>query len=79
MEGDRNTTKETGVPNEISIHSLRMEGDTGMIPRDWEFHISIHSLRMEGDGSYSHKHGSQHISIHSLRMEGDLLREVGKH
>ena len=33
----------------ISIHSLRMEGDAGMLPRDWQCHISIHSLRMEGD------------------------------
>ena len=33
----------------ISIHSLRMEGDTGQLIPDPAAVISIHSLRMEGD------------------------------
>ena len=37
------------LPEIISIHSLRMEGDITM-PIDFKkFNISIHSLRMEGD------------------------------
>ena len=39
----------TAMPD-ISIHSLRMEGDViGMIRSRKSFFISIHSLRMEGD------------------------------
>ena len=34
---------------EISIHSLRMEGDNWCILVQLCKHISIHSLRMEGD------------------------------
>ena len=35
---------------DISIHSLRMEGDVkGLIPKLGGSTISIHSLRMEGD------------------------------
>ena len=34
---------------EISIHSLRMEGDPLIYWVFWFIHISIHSLRMEGD------------------------------
>ena len=58
---------------EISIHSLRMEGDQRL--SHMAAHvivISIHSLRMEGDfqGSLTCQ-TSFFISIHSLRMEGD--------
>ncbi len=36
----------------ISIHSLRMEGDsTKRKQQELDRKISIHSLRMEGDGS----------------------------
>ena len=56
---------------EISIHSLRMEGDTNI----WDIKactgISIHSLRMEGDSADSPQSGQSDISIHSLRMAGD--------
>ena len=41
---------------DISIHSLRMEGDTNKLPYSLRESISIHSLRMEGDlvlGMYS--------------------------
>ena len=58
----------------ISIHSLRMEGDTNI----WDIKactgISIHSLRMEGDSADSPQSGQSDISIHSLRMEGDSFR-----
>ena len=56
----------------ISIHSLRMEGDTPFaFASSSDARISIHSLRMEGD---LHNVGCVDIiaiSIHSLRMEGD--------
>ena len=35
--------------HEISIHSLRMEGDYGAAVDPVPYGISIHSLRMEGD------------------------------
>ena len=51
MEGDSATVLGTLRAIEISIHSLRMEGDKSKID-DWlEHFISIHSLRMEGDRS----------------------------
>ena len=57
----------------ISIHSLRVEGDDKQI-RDITatVTISIHSLRVEGDayGEYEQLVGGV-ISIHSLRVEGD--------
>ena len=66
-----------GIPEKqkcnISIHSLRMEGDR-RIKRKTAFNsISIHSLRMEGDLGDMVQFAYDHIiSIHSLRMEGDL-------
>ena len=57
----------------ISIHSLRMEGDPGseLLPGSEE--ISIHSLRMEGDQEEALARTADcNISIHSLRMEGDI-------
>ena len=56
----------------ISIHSLRMEGDLVLPPGHKQRElISIHSLRMEGDlYPYGYSDASD-ISIHSLRMEGD--------
>ena len=56
----------------ISIHSLRMEGDDITFLHFDVQSISIHSLRMEGDNRIKHKpHLGIIISIHSLRMEGD--------
>ena len=57
----------------ISIHSLRMEGDTKKVWTPSDVHnISIHSLRMEGDFQIGGKSDRGiFISIHSLRMEGD--------
>ena len=58
----------------ISIHSLRMEGDTWQQGEQLSyFSISIHSLRMEGDNKHpGWRAGENLISIHSLRMEGDV-------
>ena len=48
MEGD--TSGNTRVPTfDISIHSLRMEGDIVEFSNTIALFISIHSLRMEGD------------------------------
>ena len=56
----------------ISIHSLRMEGDISSVWSVLRKIISIHSLRMEGDGMHVFFDALfQYISIHSLRMEGD--------
>ncbi len=62
------------VDNNISIHSLRVEGDsTGGLCRECAA-ISIHSLRVEGDPAPSGAGGGIAISIHSLRVEGDSGR-----
>ena len=69
----RETTSESSEsesPN-ISIHSLRMEGDRSRLLLDHVSGISIHSLRMEGDMHVFFDALFQCISIHSLRMEGD--------
>ena len=57
---------------DISIHSLRMEGDLIAIENTAQIAISIHSLRMEGDHiDRLFLLAVLFISIHSLRMEGD--------
>ena len=57
---------------DISIHSLRMEGDLFCYYAYCVMVISIHSLRMEGDFILRLEScGYYLISIHSLRMEGD--------
>ena len=56
---------------DISIHSLRMEGDNARHNILCTFRISIHSLRMEGDVAVPVDGVGNLISIHSLRMEGD--------
>ena len=69
----RETTSESSEsesPN-ISIHSLRMEGDRSRLLLDHVSGISIHSLRMEGDEFRLLLFPDRFISIHSLRMEGD--------
>ncbi len=50
MEGDVRTAGKSGS-DLISIHSLRMEGDSGIFCCAAETIISIHSLRMEGDAN----------------------------
>ena len=66
----------------ISIHSLRMEGDSLFSKHFTNVHISIHSLRMEGDRGHSTAattggyfnplppHGGRHIvsNLYILRL-----------
>ena len=55
----------------ISIHALRVEGDTA-VAINWEtIKISIHALRVEGDVREAIARGAIEISIHALRVEGD--------
>ena len=62
----------------ISIHSLRMEGDVFQaVDVAADTGISIHSLRMEGDSTpFVKSTNALAISIHSLRMEGDFSSNV---
>ena len=64
------------IGEDISIHSLRMEGDSQkIVPQLVSHSISIHSLRMEGDCIAKYRsHVLTDISIHSLRMEGDRYK-----
>ena len=58
---------------EISIHALRVEGDSLFNLNVWcKYKISIHALRVEGDlvGGLVKK-PRYTISIHALRVEGD--------
>ena len=75
MEGD---VQESGDlhENAISIHSLRMEGDSFMFTISADEWISIHSLRMEGDTALWSMAIFAYISIHSLRMEGDISTSI---
>ena len=63
---------------EISIHSLRVEGDLLLITAGSQrLVISIHSLRVEGDAAIkSEECKGEDISIHSLRVEGDILVSI---
>ena len=76
--GRRPNSSRRSIIFDISIHSLRMEGDNirPLIPTALQS-ISIHSLRMEGDAK---KGGTVigwiDISIHSLRMEGDSDKSI---
>ena len=49
MEGDVLTNWRIMGAGDISIHSLRMEGDPKPPTQSESQKISIHSLRMEGD------------------------------
>ena len=62
-----------GASVDISIHSLRMEGDNVCDCPVCIHYISIHSLRMEGDIRICDTLQILCISIHSLRMEGDFF------
>ena len=61
------------VAAEISIHALRVEGDTSDVTcLTLCTDISIHALRVEGDASFMFAKGALlSISIHALRVEGD--------
>ena len=56
----------------ISIHSLRVEGDSSAPCSCTMRTISIHSLRVEGDVLRQNRPYIVTISIHSLRVEGDV-------
>ena len=56
----------------ISIHSLRVEGDSERDLSVRDVAISIHSLRVEGDVAARPHVAAAEISIHSLRVEGDF-------
>ena len=61
----------------ISIHTLRVEGDTqaAAFPTE-ESVISIHTLRVEGDPLHALPVGVVNISIHTLRVEGDTVESA---
>ncbi len=58
--------------HDISIHALRVEGDTfdRLRALGGEL-ISIHALRVEGDNTQVKIFRYVTISIHALRVEGD--------
>ena len=57
----------------ISIHALRVEGDTHPADVVVQKIISIHALRVEGDQGRISWWAACGISIHALRVEGDAL------
>ena len=62
-------------PAYISIHALRVEGDSCPRCHPQGLEISIHALRVEGDGQFCVPAVPCHtISIHALRVEGDLCK-----
>ena len=71
MEGDLNSHKAFPAVVRISIHALRVEGDTGSKNLRPVRFISIHALRVEGDTRTQNKFNPTEISIHALRVEGD--------
>ena len=61
----------------ISIHALRVEGDSPPCRPRGNRKISIHALRVEGDDTTSRSQNQfRLISIHALRVEGDTLIAV---
>ena len=77
MEGDRVVVQDHTVPCTISIHSLRMEGDSvyGTCFKLSRYFNPLppHGGRRGGQTKTVRREG---ISIHSLRMEGDILPAV---
>ena len=65
-----------GIHLRISIHALRVEGDSFAPPLFAGGVISIHALRVEGDQSMVSWFTSKVISIHALRVEGDTSGEL---
>ena len=64
-----------GLYVDISIHALRVEGDSNKEMFRYELiWISIHALRVEGDETDRQLRGRIMISIHALRVEGDWER-----
>ena len=72
MEGDQRKMGQCQSRGQISIHALRVEGDTTRQLQFAIFVISIHALRVEGDRGLKYVAVPElHISIHALRVEGD--------
>ncbi len=69
--GRRSPLVSTVCRSTISIHSLRVEGDSLYIVITSLRAISIHSLRVEGDVLLYRSDLLSGISIHSLRVEGN--------
>ena len=59
------------MPDSISIHALREEGDRWTVKNGGTAPISIHALREEGDVWLPFAFPPFFISIHALREEGD--------
>ena len=76
MEGDRELGETLQAVLDISIHSLRMEGDYGDFVSRTQCSIfqSTPSAWRETSRTSSFENPELCISIHSLRMEGDLAR-----
>ena len=55
----------------ISIHALRKESDSIVLPSYLVLMISIHALRKESDASLTSSSQLIFISIHALRKESD--------
>ena len=70
MEGDHRYGKRR-IAGHISIHALRVEGDTLANNLSIRKCISIHALRVEGDATVHLFEIIFGISIHALRVEGD--------
>ena len=64
------------TPLGISIHTLRVEGDTAVQVLQLGRGISIHTLRVEGDDCGAAGDYAATISIHTLRVEGDMMRRL---
>ncbi len=64
--------------NEISIHTLQVEGD--FLGPCIQVHrpISIHTLQAEGDAKAAESEKDLNISIHTLQAEGDGFSYVCK-
>ena len=60
----------------ISIHALRVEGDSRTATSPTWRPISIHALRVEGDWLYWYCSWPHCISIHALRVEGDAKKDT---
>ena len=71
MEGDEKQTAAAAVGT-ISIHTLRMEGDTcGQFPKSAPFDFNPHPPYGGWLSLHTERGLSPTISIHTLRMEGD--------
>ena len=72
MEGDDGDKFRLQIQRQISIHTLRVEGDAQLLIHIGGFlEISIHTLRVEGDQGFNGVNNNIAISIHTLRVEGD--------